>query len=118
MRYKSRKWSRKPRIEPVYVTLKGDVPRAIESYQNAPDPGPDAPWSSQPAELKRVYSAWKGRRVELYGRVIKGYGDKSPWNADHVSCRLENASDYSLVNLDEFETDANLENLPFLPIGC
>lgn len=102
---------------PVFVTLKGEVPRAIEPLRNPGPARPGAPWSSQPEELKRVFRAWQGQPVELYGNVIQGYGDQAPYNQAHIPCRLAGNTAYSVVNLDEFNELVDVNSLPSRPIG-
>src|SRR5688500_4889222 len=78
--------------DPVYVTLKGVVPMAVEGSKDAT---PDSlSWGT--------YKAWAGQPVELYHGVIKGYGSQAPYSQDHIPCRLKGATAYSVVNLDEF----------------
>lgn len=89
---------------PVVVRLKGEVPRTIERYRGG---SPD---------LQRIYNAWKGQPVQLYGSVIPGYGDSPPYNQAHIPCQLVGHSAYTVVNLDEYEGDVNPDLLPRNPL--
>jgi hypothetical protein len=99
---------------PVFVKPKGAVPRAIEPYRDAVA-SPQSVHSTE--ELRRIYRAWEGYPVEIYGKVIRGYGTEAPYGTDHIPCRLAGTQAFSVLGLDEFETEADLGKLPSRPIG-
>lgn len=97
---------KKPKFprEPVVVYLKGEVPRTIERYRGGS------------MDLQRIYNAWKGQPVQLYGSVIPGYGDSPPYNQAHIPCQLVGHNAYTVVNLDEYEGDIDPDSLPRNPL--
>lgn len=88
------------------IRVKGVVPIAIERHKGTAE--------------QHIYDSWKNQPLEPYGKVLKGRGDKAPYDRDHIAVRLAipGVSACCVVALDEIEGPIDLTNLPKMPSCC